>query len=857
VYEKNGSFGWEPSTGHEGKEERVNPKSGVYEKKGLFGWEVNEEDEKAKLRARPQQKRHQETEYQASSQNSDNEMPFTVKLAFFFGAVALVIWLIIQAVKITVMLAPIWLGTICVGAISGFFIAQLTFRRIPGEHLGNLPIVAVGKDEKSCRPFIDGRFIDYHIRFGSDGIWVLGATLLFALALVIWPMLTTPETTTVILLLVGVTAGAVFGTWLGMRVLRWRLENLLLAKLDSQVFKKRLAPGMSLVLATPLLIFLGMDWRQTLAGSRDGLHMGKTLGWFNDAPSVAPGIDTNTGTAGESINKFQSCVSPDGRYTGEIVEHSVNSRVLTIKNNGKSIIEESCMGYLLGIIWSPGGNYVAINERRGNCGDYLWILDLRNAKVLKAPDNDLWLKMKSHGISTLKAEAKRKWGADVVDYKDWGTAEEWMDSDTIVAKLMVSFRGGSISKDEKSTLEAFINIEVSEKGARLESASSQLATKGASATISKDGNTPPARTIADLRKAADGGDAKSQAMLGFDYLMGRDVPKNETVAVSLFRQAAKQGVAVAALNLGTCCFNGIGVPLDKAEGVKWFRQAADQGDAEAQMSLWQCFLKGEGVPKNDTEAIKWLSKAAEGNAIAKFTLGNCYAAGDGVPKDDAKAFQWWRKAAEQGHLQAQTNLGSCYGKGMGVPKDANEAVNWYRRAAEHEHAQAQFLLGACYSSGECVAKDDSEAVKWYSKSAEQGYAEAQFHIGLCYATGAGISADIFEAIKWWRKAADQGNAQAQANLGGCYGNGFGVSKDAKEAVKWYRMAADQGLSGPQYTLGSYYLRGEGLPKDYVLAYMWFNLSASSGDAPPAQARDTLGKNMRPEQIKEAQRMCRE
>jgi len=162
-------------------------------------------------------------------------------------------------------------------------------------------------------------------------------------------------------------------------------------------------------------------------------------------------------------------VSPDGSYSAEIIEYSANSRVLMIKKDGKTIIEESCSGFLLGVMWSPGGNYVAINERRGNSGDYLWIVDLQKAKVLKAPDNDLWRKMESRCISSLQAEAQRKWGADVEDIKDWGIAEKWEDRDALMAKVMVAFRGGSISRGEKSTLETFVSLKISDSAVLLQS----------------------------------------------------------------------------------------------------------------------------------------------------------------------------------------------------------------------------------------------------------------------------------------------------------------------------------------------------------------------------------------------------
>ncbi len=77
------------------------------------------------------------------------------------------------------------------------------------------------------------------------------------------------------------------------------------------------------------------------------------------------------------------------------------------------------------------------------------------------------------------------------------------------------------------------------------------------------------------------------------------------------RSKAEKGDAVAQFLLGYNYVSGQGVPKDDAEAVKWFRKAADQGDAGAQDSLGRLYGNGQGVPKDETEAVKWFRKAAE------------------------------------------------------------------------------------------------------------------------------------------------------------------------------------------------------------------------------------------------------
>ena len=94
-------------------------------------------------------------------------------------------------------------------------------------------------------------------------------------------------------------------------------------------------------------------------------------------------------------------------------------------------------------------------------------------------------------------------------------------------------------------------------------------------------------------------------------------------------------------------------------------------------------------------------------------------------------------------------------------------------------------------------------------------------------------------------------------LGDCYRLGAEMLKNEIEGAKWYRKAAEQGNAEAQSLLGACYWEGQGVPKDYVLAYMWLNLSAAAGDALAQKARESVEKKMSPEQITEAQRMCRE
>ena len=339
-----------------------------------------------------------------------------------------------------------------------------------------------------------------------------------------------------------------------------------------------------------------------------------------------------------------------------------------------------------------------------------------------------------------------------------------------------------------------------------------------------------------IGKAAEQGGTEAQNTIGFIcelvYNNSRGQNKNAAEeAVMWYRKAAAQGDATGLSNLGMSYLVGLGVEKSIDEALKWWYKAAEQGSSAAQYNLGVAFQRGEGVEKSVEEAVKWWRKAAEqGNSDAQYNLGISYAIGNGVEKSDEEAVKWYRKAAEQGNSRAQSYLGWACANGNGVEKSIGEAVKWYRKAAEQGNVFAQSNLGVCYANGNGVAKSDEEAVKWYLKAAEQGDAAAQFNLAVCYANGNGVKKSDEEAAKWYRKAAEQGNVFAQSNLGVCYANGNGVAKSDEEAVKWYLKAAEQGDAAAQFNLAVCYANGNGVKKSDEESAKWYRKAAEQGDA---------------------------
>lgn len=115
--------------------------------------------------------------------------------------------------------------------------------------------------------------------------------------------------------------------------------------------------------------------------------------------------------------------------------------------------------------------------------------------------------------------------------------------------------------------------------------------------------------MALLEKAAAGGSSDAALELGYRYLRGTDVQKNETGALALFRQAARAGNVDAAYNTGLAYVRGQGTNIDLAEAAEWFTAAAKLGDAGAAFNLGLMFMNGEGVKQDAAIAYAWFRVA--------------------------------------------------------------------------------------------------------------------------------------------------------------------------------------------------------------------------------------------------------
>ncbi len=123
--------------------------------------------------------------------------------------------------------------------------------------------------------------------------------------------------------------------------------------------------------------------------------------------------------------------------------------------------------------------------------------------------------------------------------------------------------------------------------------------------------------------------------------------------------------------------------------------------------------------------------------------------------------------------------------------------------------------------------------------------------GLAYTFGEGVNKNPEEAFRHFSRSADSGFAPAQYQLGVAYARGEGTGQDARQALYWYRKAAMQGHIVAQRNLGLMYLEGGDVEQDKIRALAWYTILAENGNAMDVRRRDSLVRDLSPEQIAQA------
>ena len=252
------------------------------------------------------------------------------------------------------------------------------------------------------------------------------------------------------------------------------------------------------------------------------------------------------------------------------------------------------------------------------------------------------------------------------------------------------------------------------------------------------------------------------------YCIDQDYDGDDLYFEPAFRwlqKAAEGGHAGAQTLLGIMYRDGYGTDVDLDEAFKWFSAAAKQGDGHAQQELGEMYLFGDGVKRKALRGVKLLEKAAEQDVPRALYRMAQLSAATNLPVGYREAETLFRKAAELNYTAAKYSLARMYLQGDGVEKDYRLGSQLLCIAASEGDRDAQYAIASMYRNGDgIVVQNTDEAVYWYRLAADQGNMYAQYDLGEMYLAGEGVTRDVDQAVSWFRRSAGQGNDEAQQML---------------------------------------------------------------------------------------------
>jgi len=183
---------------------------------------------------------------------------------------------------------------------------------------------------------------------------------------------------------------------------------------------------------------------------------------------------------------------------------------------------------------------------------------------------------------------------------------------------------------------------------------------------------------------------------GTQYLLGREVLKDECKARSLLVQAAElenpDALYLASVMLG----NGLGGPFDRATAFRFLQRAVELGNLEAIYSLGYCYINGgmgsigyseevlrqKLVPVDVVKGLELLKAAVvRGHALAALRIAEYWdGRAEAEPAMLSHAVEWYEKGMTLGEPNCLIHLADLHILGKGLDKDRKKAWILYNRA---------------------------------------------------------------------------------------------------------------------------------------------------------------------------------
>ena len=211
------------------------------------------------------------------------------------------------------------------------------------------------------------------------------------------------------------------------------------------------------------------------------------------------------------------------------------------------------------------------------------------------------------------------------------------------------------------------------------------------------------------RASAEKGYAPARNYLGFRYYNGEGgLRRDIDSALFWIERAAESGDAKGAANLGWLLAEGKDVVRDYAHARYWLAKAAEAGLPSGQSQLADLYRQGLGGAADTVMAAKLYTEAIDGGfpeaalPLKDMMLEKWKA----LPRDSAMAIgkSYYRRApgigtaifqalADADDAEAQALMGDAYSRAQGVGYDYEKSLLYFLKAALGGNHPAQFVIG--------------------------------------------------------------------------------------------------------------------------------------------------------------------
>lgn len=180
------------------------------------------------------------------------------------------------------------------------------------------------------------------------------------------------------------------------------------------------------------------------------------------------------------------------------------------------------------------------------------------------------------------------------------------------------------------------------------------------------------------------------------------------------KAAAEKGNAESQLKLGLMYRYGDGTSRNVDEAIKWLRKAAEQGNIDAMNQLYRAGLYPNAPDYSFSPAGQQILSGTNKDAQNPLSVAQ------------TEALSWLKKAADKGDKNSMFFMGAAYRNGHGgVKPDVIQAKLWYEKAAGQGHAEAEVSLALMLLRTDSPISNPTEGMKWLRKAAEKGHPDAQ------------------------------------------------------------------------------------------------------------------------------------